>query len=146
MSLDPTTDIGKVRLRVADWTDIPFLPDEVYRTTIDEASGNLPAAAQTIATYILGMLSLRTHKKMVQLEIWGAESYKNYKDYLVSTISSPSLMSYTALPVLITGDGVENPLAQFTNDWNKTWSNPENVTEMVHRLANGESAQPWDNI
>ena len=146
MPVDYSTNSGKVRMRIGDVSDLPFLSDDVIYSVLQETSNNLPLAAQTCAQYILAQLAFKSHKKMVQLEIWGAEAFDNYRKFLIDTISNPALMTFTAMPVLITGDGVENPLAQFTEDWNKCWSNPENVTEMVHRMANGETAQPWDNI
>lgn len=145
MAIDYSTDIGKVRLRVADVSELPFLPDEVYQGAITDCNGNLPEAAKICASYILGMLSLKTRKRMVQLEIFGNEAFSSYRTFLLDTLSNPALMSYTALPYLVTDDSGTNPLAQFTEDWNNCWEG-ENVTEMVNDLAKGTKAHPWDNV
>ena len=146
MAVDYSTSIGKVRCRIGDISDLPFLSDDIINSVIVESGNNLSVAAQTCANYILAQLAFKSHKKMVQLEVWSGEVFANYRQFLLDTISNPALMSYSALPVLITGDGTDSDLKQFTEDWNSLWSNPENVTEMVYRLANGESAQPWDNV
>lgn len=146
MPVDYSTNTGKVRMRIGDVSDLPFLSDDVIYSVLLETNQNLPLAAQTCANFILGQLAFKSHKKMVQLEVWGSEAFQNYRQFLMDTISNPSLMSYTALPVLITGDDCPNPLAQFTEDWNACWSNPENVTQMVHRLASGDTSEPWENI
>ena len=38
--IDPSTNIGKLRLRLADWRDIQWLPDAVYQQTLDDTSNN----------------------------------------------------------------------------------------------------------
>jgi hypothetical protein len=145
MAIDPTTQVGKVRLRIGDISDLPLLPDSVYEGAISDASGNLPEAAKVCATYILAMLTFRTHKKLVQMEIWDDNVYTNYKDFLLSTISNPALMSYTAMPVLIGTDVETNPLKQFTEDWNNCWVG-DNVTQMVHDVATWADTHYWDNV
>jgi hypothetical protein len=146
--IDFSTDVGKVRLRCADIADLPFLPDEVYVNAISENNGNLPSAAQLCAQYLLGMFAVgASHKKMVQLEIWNKERFDAYRQFLLDTISNPALMSFTALPVVVTGDNTAiDPLKQFTEDWNTCWSRPETVTDMVHRVAGNPSKHPWDNV
>lgn len=147
--IDFSTDIGKVRLRCADIGDLPFLPDEVYNNAILENGGNLPAAAKLCAQYLLGLFAVgASHKKMVQLEVWNKDRFDAYRAYLMDILTNPALMSYTALPVLIVGDeDAIDPLKQFTEDWNTCWSNPENVTDMVHRLAGNQSLPaPWENL
>ena len=146
MSIDASSSIGKVRLRVGDWQDLVILPDSVYQVTIDENNGNLPAASVTIAQYLLAIFSQKSHKKLAQMEIWNDTVYKNYKDYLISVISNPSLMSYTALPYLITDDCVgDSPLKDFVNDWNNCWQG-DTVSERIHDLASTKGLQPnwWD--
>lgn len=148
MPVDYSTNIGKVRMRIGDVSDLPFLSDEVINSVLIEQSQNLPASAQLCAQYILAQLAFKTHKKMVQLEVWGSDSFAQYRQFLLDTVSNPALMSYTALPVLIVGDeDAIDPLKQFTEDWNTCWNNPENVTDMVHRLAgNPDLPAPWENL
>lgn len=146
MSIDITTGIGKIRYRIGDVSDLPFLSDDVIQTTINDSAGNLLTAAQTCAQYILAQLAFKSHKKMVQLEIWGAEAFSNYRTFLIDTISNPSLMSFTALPYLITDDCVgDSPLKDFVNDWNNCWQG-DTVSQRIHDLAATKDQQVnwWD--
>lgn len=120
MVLDPTTSIGKIRLRVADYSDLPIFPDSVYQSVLDDNTGDLPKSAKTMASYILGALSQKTHKKLATLEIWGAEAFKNYKEFLVLTVTNPSFMDYSPVPYSASSDE-SNPLVQFVSDWNKNF-------------------------
>lgn len=117
MLIDPTSSIGKVRLRVADYNDLPLFPDEVYQSTLDDCDGNVVRAAKMMAQYILGVLSMRTHEKMVQLEVWGSDYSKNYLAFLKATILNPSLMTDAPIPYAA-GIDVTHPLLQFQEDWN----------------------------
>lgn len=139
MAFDPSTSVGQVRLRIGDISDLPILSDEIINNEIVAASNNLPSAARTCAQYILATLAFKTHKKMVQLEIWGQESYKNYKDFLVTVVTNPAFMSYTPIPYSTTSDSTTpNPLAQFVDDWNNNWQNTT-VTQNMELTA-------WPNL
>lgn len=120
MALDPTTNIGKVRLRVGDYTDTPHLPDSVYQSVLNEKANNLPASAKVIAQYILGMLAMKTHRKLAQLEVWGAEAFKNYKEFLILTIQDPVFMNCSPIPYSPAAEF--NPILQFQADWNKNFT------------------------
>lgn len=122
MPIDFSSDVGKVRLRIGDVSDLPFLPDEVINNTIKDSSGNLPNAARTCAQYILAQLAFKSHKKMVQLEIWGAEAYQNYRDFLVTTVTNPSFMSFVPIPYGSTPTGDQDPIKDFMDDWNNNWN------------------------
>lgn len=116
--IDPTTPVGKVRLRIGDFQDIPFLPDTVIQATLDEFSGNVPRAASQCAQYILAMLTSRTHRKLAQLETWSGEHFKNYVEFIKTTILNPHLMTLTPVPYTGMADEV-HPLIQFIEDWNE---------------------------
>jgi hypothetical protein len=121
MSLDPTTPIGKLRLRIADWSDSPFLPDSVYQSVLDDNSGNLYSSAKTLATFILGILSQRTHRKLSTLEVWGAEAFANYKSFLLLTVTNPAFMDLSPLPYSASGCGL-SPILQFKHDWDRNFT------------------------
>lgn len=128
MILDPTSNIGKVRLRVGDYSDLPYFPDDVYLSVIQDNNGNLPKAATTMATYILAMLTHETHQKLAQIEVWGAEAFQNYMAFVKGVILNPNLSSiapipYTPVTVDEFGCPVEVPLIQFQRDWNKNYAN-----------------------
>lgn len=121
MALDPTTNIGKLRLRVADYSDLPYLPDTVYTAVLVENGDNLPRSAVQLAHYILGIMSHKTHRKMgLQLEVWGAEAYSNYRDFLMLTISNPAFMNISPLPYVSSAEF--SPMIQFQSDWNRAYS------------------------
>lgn len=119
MALDPTSNIGKLRLRVADYSDLPLLPDSVYESTFNDNNGNLPKTAKVIATYILGMLSHKTHRKMNQLEVWGAEAFNNYRQFLLLTVKDPAFMDCSPIPYSSISE--TNPLIQFQESWNRNY-------------------------
>ncbi len=148
--LDPSTDIGRIRLRVGDYSDLEYLPDEVYQSTLDDNAGNLVASASRIAMYILGILSHQTHRKMgLQLEVWGAEAFKNYKEFLILTVSNPAFMQYSPQPYGVSGTTV-HPLIQFQNDWNKNYMNGTDSQNLAFTAAlspnDGSKFGPYGNI
>jgi hypothetical protein len=119
MTLDPTSDIGKIRLRIADYSDLPLLNDAVISATLADCGGNVPKAAKTCATYILGMLAHKTHRKMAQLEVWGAESFLNYSKFLLLTVSNPNFMDCSPIPY--SANAESNPLLDFQRSWNQNF-------------------------
>lgn len=144
MAIDPTTDIGKVRLRVADVSDLPFLPDSVYTQAISDADGNLPQAAIRCATYILGQLAFKTHRKMgLQLEVWGAEAFQNYKEFLLQTVTNPYLMDLYPIPVNVQGDDL-HPIQQFMHDWTLNYAQITQSEQMkIGALGSPSSETGW---
>jgi hypothetical protein len=98
MVIDPTTDIGKLRLKCGDTGDLTLLPDLVYSTTLADSSGNINQAAKTCSMYILAMMSQNPHQKMVQLEIWGSEIFENYRKYLTMLYKDSSFSGICPIP------------------------------------------------
>lgn len=122
MILDPTSPIGTMRLRVADYSDLPLFPDSVYAAVLEQNENNIPNASKVMAGYILGSLAHKTHRKLSMLEVWGAEAFTNYKAFLLLTLKDPTFMDITVTPYGATDD-TENPLVQFVSDWNKNYYN-----------------------
>lgn len=121
MTIDPSTNLGKLRLRVGDWSDLPYLPDSVYTQTLIDNDDNLNTSTLIIAKYILGMLAYKTHRKMgLQLEIWGQEAFQNYKEFLLLTVTNPAFMSIAPIPYATTDE--YNAILQFASDWNKNFA------------------------
>lgn len=120
MSIDPTTDVGKIRLRVGDYQDLPFFPDSVYAAVIVDSGGNLKVAAKSMAVFILGMLAKKTRRKLNQLEVYGNEQFENYREFLLLTVSNPAFMPYAPIPYGATAEF--NPIEQFQSDWNSNYS------------------------
>ena len=134
MILDPTSDIGKVRLRVADWQDLPYFPDSVYSAVIGDSDGNLPKASKTMAMYILGVLAHKTHRKLNQIEVWGAEAFKNYKEFLLLTVKDPAFMDISPIPY--SGTVEFSPIMQFQSDWNKNYYSGTQSQELATDASN----------
>lgn len=136
--IDYSTDIGKLRCRTADVSDLPYLPDQVYASVLAEKSGNMNAAVVALSSMILGQLAFKTHRKLQQLEVFGAEAFENYSKFLIMTIKDPAFMNIAPIPY---GSGTDNvhPLIEFANNWNRNF----NVTNS-QQLAFDASNSPND--
>lgn len=115
--IDPSTPLGKVRLRIGDWSDLPILPDTVINSALTECNNNVPRTSALCAQYILATLSFKTHRKMAQLETWSNEQFKQYVEFLKMTVLNPHLMATAPVPYTGMAD-VDHPLITFVNDWN----------------------------
>lgn len=121
MVIDPSTPIGKIRLRVGDWQDLPLLPDSVIQSALDDCDSNIPRSASLCAQYILAMLTHKTHKKLAQLEVYGEQHFENYVKFIKLTILNPNLMSIA--PVPYTGNVEEDhPIIAFQKQWNANYA------------------------
>lgn len=120
MVLDPTTSIGKLRLRCADYTDLPLMPDSVYQSVLDDNDGNIPRSARIMAQYILGTLTSRTHRRLAQLEVYGNQYFEQYVSFLKLTVLNPNMMDLSPIPYF-GGENETHPLVQFQQDWNKNF-------------------------
>jgi len=127
--IDPSTDVGRLRLRVADFGDIPYLPDSVYVQTLVDNGNNLPAAAKTIAMYILGMLAHKTHRRMAQLEVYGEQAFKAYKEFLIMTHSNPAFMDFS--PVPYSSNAEFSPILDFQKSWNANFTNGTEAQQLA---------------
>jgi hypothetical protein len=121
MTIDPSTPIGKIRLRIADWNDLPLLPDSVINSALTDCQNSVPRAASLCAQYILAMLASKTHRKMGLLETYGGEHFDHYVEFIKLTILNPHLMSTSPIPYGVS-NMIENPLTKFTREWNLNYS------------------------
>ena len=112
--LDPRSPIGKIRLRIGDWGDVPILPDEVVIGALEEHAYHLPSAAKTCAGYILATLSQKTHKRALQIEVWGQEAFANYLTFLRVMYKDPAISDMAPLPYCPSS---RNEILEFVNDW-----------------------------
>jgi len=117
--IDPTTSIGKIRLRIGDWQALPILPDSVLQSALDDCGGNVPRAAALAAQYVLGTLTAKTHRKLANIEVWSNEQFSNYVQFIKLTILNPHTMSVA--PVPYSGMTSAHPLTEFTADWNAAY-------------------------
>lgn len=118
--IDYSTDIGKLRCRIGDVSDLPFLPDQVIASVLTDSSNNLRRASTTLASMILGQLAFKTHRKLAQLEVWGGEAFQNYQKFLILTVKDPAFMDLAPLAYGMSS-GTTHPLIQFQNDWNNNY-------------------------
>lgn len=132
MTLDPSSPIGMIRLRIADWSDIPILSDAIIQSALTQNDNNVPRAAKLCAQYVLGSLTNKVHRKMsLQLEVFGSEWYQNYRDFLVLTVTNPAFMDVSPLPSSTTLSESVNPLVQFSKDWNNNFFRGTNSQELA---------------
>jgi hypothetical protein len=116
MPLDPTTSLGKVRLKIGDYSDLPILPDAVINSALTDSNNNVNRASSLCAQYILGALTAKTHKRLAQLETWSGEQFTNYVKFLQMTVLNPHLT--TVAPIPYSGSGTEDhPIQDFVKDW-----------------------------
>lgn len=116
--IDYSTAAGKLRMRLGDISSLPFLPDSVYEAVYTENGNNLQRSVIACGSMILAQLSFKTHRKLAQLEVYGAEAFENYRSFLMLTIKDPAYMSVSPIPYSASGTAL-HPLLQFANDWNK---------------------------
>lgn len=115
--IDPTTPLGKIRLRIGDWQDLTILPDSVIQSALEDCQSDVPRAAQLCAQYILATLTAKTHRKLAQLETWSSEQFSNYVEFIRMTVLNPHMM--TTAPVPYTGTvEADHPLIAFVEEWN----------------------------
>lgn len=117
MTIDPTTDVGRLRLRVSDTSDLPYFPDAVYTSVLADNQGNLPRTAKAIASYILGILSQRGHRRMGLLEVYGSDAAEAYRKFLILTVTNPNFMDCSPIPYSAFGTD-PHPILQFATNWN----------------------------
>jgi hypothetical protein len=146
--LDPTTPVGKMRLRVGDFSDLPLMPDSVYISALQDTNNNLPKASVLVAQYILAMLTSQTHQKLAQIEVFGSEWFNNYLAFVKATILNPNFMDIAPMPYVPTiknefGQEVELPLVQFQKDWNNNYITTTQSQDM-HLMALPPSTIPND--
>jgi hypothetical protein len=134
MIIDPNTDIGKLRLRLGDWSDLPILPDSVYEAVLASTSNDLSRSTVTLANYILAIFAQRSHKKLQQLEQWSGETFVNYRRFIIDTINSPNTISGIYPIPFSASSTTESPLVKFVKDWNDAYRYP-NQSQVLSDVA-----------
>lgn len=115
----------RVRLIVGDtMVEIEYLSDEVYQFLLDKHQNNETSAALEAARYILGSLAKFSRQRTGDIEVYGAEMFKNYKDFLLELIRNPQMLLSRA-QVYAGGISKTDMIA---ND-----SNPDNIPPTFYR-------------
>lgn len=134
MIIDPSTNIGKLRLKIGDVSDLTLLPDSVLTQVLLDNNNNVTRSAQVCAGYIAAILSQRSHEKLSFIEVWGGEAYKNYMDYIKNVISNPSMSGTSPIPYGY-NEGNVNPIITFNKNWQASYTIP-NADETLDFIAN----------
>lgn len=116
-TIDPTTALGQVRLRIGDVGDLPFLADSVINQTLTDNVQSVPKTSQVCAGYIVAMLAFNSHKKIGQLEVWSSEQFANYMQFLKMLIANPLFNGSAPVPYVTATATDVNPLEQIALDW-----------------------------
>ena len=130
MVIDYSTPEGKLRMRLGDTSDLPFLPSSVYNAVYAERDNNLLQSAISLGSMILGQLAFRTDRKMgLQLQVWGSQSFHAYKEFLLLTVKDPSFMDLSPVPINVQGTDL-HPLIEFQKNWNLNYAQITQSTQM----------------
>lgn len=137
-TIDPTSSVGKLRLRVGDFLDLPIFPDSVYQATLEDNAHNVPRSAKMMAQYILAALTMRVHERLAQVEVYGNQFVDNYIKFLKTTVLNPNLMEVAPIPYAA-GLDVTHPLTQFRIDWNANYAagTASQETHLTASFGNG---------
>lgn len=133
--IDPTSSLGKVRLKTGDTRDIPILPDEVIEQVLLDSNNNLRQAVVTCAQYILATLAFDGQAKMGVVEVFGNQVFSQYKQYLLLILKDPSLNQVCPIPYVAGADEV-HPILQFKEDFTNAQNRPTS-DERLHQIASG---------
>lgn len=138
-SIDPSTPLGKCRLRTADYGDLPLLPDSVYLTTLAENNDNVQRSSTICATYILGMFAQGCHQKMSFLELHGNQKFEQYSKFLQMVAKDPTFNGSSPIPYTgVSSTTAKNPLIAFVEDWENSYQKPTQ-SEDLNNIAAGNS-------
>lgn len=107
MVIDYSTALGRVRLRISDTSDIPYLPDSVILGSLTNNNNNENLAAKECSMYILGMMSGQTRQRLMQIETYGSDVFLQYQKYLMMIWKDPAFS--TVSPIPYTGSVIGTP-------------------------------------
>lgn len=130
--IDPTTDVGKLRLRLGDWGDVEWLSDAVYEQTLADCGNNLRKSAGLLAQYILAILTRSTRSRLAQIESYDNQQFEQYRRFIIDTVSNPAIMNIAPI-AFATGD-TENMLINFQSLWNAGYTS-DTVEDKMKLMA-----------
>lgn len=89
----------RVRLNVGD-TDpnYEFLDDTTYQYLLNKHNNNEKQATLEAAKYILAFIARYTRERTGDIEVYGNEFFKNYRDWLLELINNPNFSNILAKP------------------------------------------------
>ena len=96
---DLTNPVMEVRLNVGDiWQDMELLSDADYQYFLDKYSGSVPRATLDAARAILFKISRFSRERTGDIEVYGSEWFKNYRNALMDMVKNPELSMSVAMP------------------------------------------------
>jgi len=120
-----TSATDRVRLIVGDTaTEFEYLADETYEYLLDKYSDNETTAAMEAARYILGSLAKYSRQRTGDIEVYGAEMFKNYRDFLIELLRNPQMLLSRAA---IYAGGISK------RDMELNDANPDNVSPTFYK-------------
>lgn len=91
--------LDRVRLIVGDiWDDMEMLHDEDYRYFLCKYNGNENRAGMDAARAILFKISRNARQRTGDIEVYGGEWFKNYRDALKLILTNPDIAVSIAVP------------------------------------------------
>ena len=101
--LDPVNDpISRIRLLIGDTDESwPFLEDSTYEYLLGKFNSNEKAAAKEAAIYVLASLTKYARERTGQIEVYGSDYFKNYKDFLELFLTNPNTGMFN--PIMYAG-------------------------------------------
>jgi len=120
-----TSAIDRVRLIVGDTnTEFDYLSDETYQYLLNKYQNNEQATAMEAARYILGSLAKYSRQRTGDIEVYGAEMFKNYKDFLIELLRNPQMLLARAQAY---AGGISK------SDMERNDMNPDNISPRFYR-------------
>lgn|SRR5690554_1331333 len=97
---DPVNNVlDRLRLITGDTDPVyEFLDDATYQYVLDKNSGNEKQAAMEAAKYILANITRYTRERTGDIEVYGNEFFKNYRDYLLELVNNPNFSNILPMP------------------------------------------------
>ena len=98
--LDPVNDpISRIRLLIGDTDESwPFLEDATYSYLLSKFNNNEKASAKEASIYILASLTKYARERTGQIEVYGSDYFKNYKDFLELFLKNPNAGLFNPMP------------------------------------------------
>lgn len=119
-----TNPIDRVRLNVGDiWDDIEMLSDADYQYFLDATTGNENRATMDAARAILFKLTRFSRERTGDIEVYGSDWFKQYRDALMMILKDPNIAISLAVPY---AGGISK------SDMRSNDLNSDNVTRSIY--------------
>ena len=149
MALTPTQ---KLRYSIGDADPmLPVLPDDVYAAVISDNTNATTGAINwrkcvlTLASYVCAALTQSTREKVAQMEIFGADRFKNYVQFINKVLLNPAL-ACQALSVYYTSNDAQKRLITYKYDFDQAYVRivEDDRLKMLGSIGVKQSA--WDTF